>query len=119
MSTTHNMHQHDAQHINTEEGAEPNEKQPHGTSAIWRTFWILLVITILDIILYFVMPTGQLKNWTFIIFGIVKAYFIVGVFMHMKYEKLSLALMILVPVMFIVGLIASLLFEGNFWLSFF
>jgi hypothetical protein len=31
----------------------------------------------------------------------------------MKYEKITLALIILVPVVFIFGLIAGLLYEGN------
>ncbi len=48
----------------------------------------------------------------FLALGLIKAYFIVEVFMHMKYEKISLALTILVPVIFIIGLIMGLLYEG-------
>jgi len=43
----------------------------------------------------------------------VKAYYIVGAFMHLKHERINLALMIIVPTIFIVGLIMGLLYEGN------
>ncbi len=90
--------------------------ESHGTKELWRTFWILLGITILDFILYFTMTSESVhmaRNIIFIFMGIVKAYFIVGAFMHMKQEKITLALAILVPTLFIVGLVMGLLYEGN------
>ena len=87
----------------------------HGTKDIWRSFWILLGITILDFALYFAMDPGMFRNTIFIVFGVVKAYFVVFSFMHMKHEKTALVLTILVPVLFILGLIYGLLFEGNYW----
>lgn len=87
----------------------------HGTKDIWRSFWILLGITILDFILYFAMPAGMFRNVIFIVFGVVKAYFVVFSFMHMKHERTSLVLTILVPVLFILGLIYGLLLEGDYW----
>jgi cytochrome c oxidase subunit IV len=87
--------------------------ESHGTKELWRTFWILLGITVLDFIIYFVMPHTGFRNFIFIFFGIVKAYYIVGAFMHMKYEKINLALVILVPTIFIIGLVMGLLYEGN------
>jgi cytochrome c oxidase subunit 4 len=87
--------------------------ESHGTKELWRTFWLLLGITILDFVIYFVMPSTGLRNFIFIFFGLVKAYFIVGAFMHLKYEKINLALIILVPTVFIMGLIMGLLYEGN------
>jgi cytochrome c oxidase subunit 4 len=89
------------------------ETHSHGTKELWRTFWLLLGITLLDFIIYFVMPHTAFRNFIFIFFGIVKAYYIVGAFMHMKYEKINLALIILVPTIFILGLITGLLYEGN------
>lgn len=87
--------------------------ESHGTKELWRTFWLLLGITILDFVIYFVMPATGLRNFIFIFFGLVKAYYIVGAFMHLKHEKINLALIILVPTIFIVGLIMGLLYEGN------
>jgi cytochrome c oxidase subunit IV len=87
--------------------------ESHGTKELWRVFLILLGITIFDFVIYFVMDASGWRNFIFIFFGLVKAYFIVGAFMHMKNEKITLALSILVPIIFILGLIAGLLYEGN------
>jgi cytochrome c oxidase subunit IV len=87
--------------------------ESHGTSELWKTFWLLLGITIFDFVIYFVMDPSGWRNFIFIFFGLVKAYYIVGAFMHMKHEKINLALIILVPTIFIIGLIMGLLYEGN------
>lgn len=87
--------------------------ESHGTKELWRVFLILLGITILDFGIYFAMDPSGWRNAIFIFFGLVKAYFIVGAFMHMKNEKIALALIILVPVVFILGLVSGLLYEGN------
>lgn len=87
--------------------------ESHGTKELWKTFWLLLGITVLDFAIYFAMPASGLRNTIFIFFGLVKAYYIVGAFMHLKYEKINLALVILVPTVFIIGLVMGLLYEGN------
>mgnify|MGYP000892781188 CR=1 FL=1 len=108
-------------HDNNNNEYEPITYIPHvesqGTKEIWRTLTILGLLTALDIILYFYMPLSGLRNFIFIFLGIVKAYYIVASFMHMKHEKVDLALIIIVPLVFVFGLIAGLLYEGNFWLS--
>lgn len=110
-STTTNIHD--------EENYDPTVWVPkphsHGTRALWRTFIVLSVVTILDIILYFTIPPSMARNITFILLGVLKAWFIVFEFMHMKYEKESLKLTILIPIVFVIYLIAFLLLEGNFW----
>lgn len=90
--------------------------ESHGTKEIWRTLTILTLLTAVDIILYFYMPLTGFRNFIFIVLGLVKAYYIVASFMHMKHEKVDLAMCILVPILFVFGLIAGLLYEGNFWL---
>jgi len=89
--------------------------ESHGTKQIWVIFGWLSIITVLDIILYFTLPPTMFRNITFVVFGIVKAYLIVGYFMHMKQERLNLALSIIIPLLFVLGLIMGLLYEGNFW----
>jgi cytochrome c oxidase subunit 4 len=89
--------------------------ESHGTKEIWKIFLWLTFITILDIILYFAMPADMLRHIIFIVFGIIKAYLIVGYFMHLKHEKMGLILSIVVPMIFIIGLIAGLLYEGEYW----
>ena len=87
--------------------------ESHGTKELWKTFWLLLGITILDFVIYFVMGPSAVRNVIFIFFGLVKAYYIVGAFMHMKSEKVNLALSIIVPVVFVLGLIWVMLYEGG------
>jgi cytochrome c oxidase subunit 4 len=88
---------------------------PEGTKAIWRTFFILLVITIADFGFYFTLDPSMGRNILFIGLAIVKAYYIVGIFMHMSYEKAGLRYSILIPVLFIIALILACLLEGTFW----
>ena len=108
-------------HTNNTNEYIPETYIPHvesnGTKEIWRTLIILSILTVVDIVLYFTMPLGWFRNFTFIVLGIVKAYYIVASFMHMKHEKIDLAACILVPLLFVLGLISGLLYEGNFWLS--
>lgn len=92
--------------------------ESNGTKEIWRTLIILSILTVVDIVLYFSMPPlGGFRNITFILLGIVKAYYIVASFMHMKHEKIDLAACIIVPFLLVLGLVAGLLSEGNFWLA--
>ena len=80
---------------------------------IWKTFWILSGITSLEFLIAFTMPHGILKVSIFIILTIVKAFYIVGEFMHLKHETKSLIWSILVPIIFVSWLILALLLEGN------
>lgn len=91
------------------------EAENHGTKALWKTFIILSIITVLDIILYFTIPPSMARNITFIILGVVKAAFIVYVFMHMTYEKGSLKYSIILPMIFVIYLILLILIEADFW----
>lgn len=85
-------------------------------SKIWKTFWILLALTIVDIVLYFMLLSthSMMKNWLFILLGIVKAYYIVGIFMHMKFERKTLSYTIILPMIFVVFLVTLMIIEGDF-----
>jgi len=71
-----------------------------GTWWIWKVFWILLIITAVEVVLGIIKPEFMLTqalgtsilNYTFIILTLVKAAYIVQIFMHVKYEKKSNAL---------------------------
>ena len=104
--------------IHDEENYDPTLWVPkahsHGTKALIKVFWILLAITILDVILYFMMPIGTARNVIFIGLGVVKAAFIVYEFMHMRYEKQFLQRTIVWPMVFVIYLIVFLLVEADF-----
>ena len=86
--------------------------ESHGTKGIWKTFWILLALTLIDIVFYFTISPSMFRNIIFIVLGIVKAYFIVGDFMHMKHERSNLVASIIGPVIFIIALVMGLMQEG-------
>ncbi|MFN8346478.1 MAG: cytochrome C oxidase subunit IV family protein [Spirosomataceae bacterium] len=81
--------------------------------AIWRTFWILLVITALEFLIAFTLHAGFLKTSIFVVMTIVKAFFIVGEFMHLKHEVKSLIYTILIPCIFVLWLLVALIREGG------
>ncbi len=89
--------------------------ESHGTKSLWRTFWVLLFITILDFIIYFAAPHGMGRNLVFIALGLVKAVLIVGIFMHLNYEAKFMRLMIVIPsVVLITYFVILLLIEGGY-----
>jgi len=84
---------------------------------IWKVTAILTAITILEVALgAFIKQSSAIWpviKWSFIALTIVKAAYIVLVFMHLGDEKKSLKYMILVPYfIFILYLIYILLVEG-------
>jgi len=83
---------------------------------IWRTFWILLGLTIIDIAIYFWLMDhkSMTKNFTFITLGVVKAFFIVGTFMHMKFERKWLPYLIITPMVLVLYFITLMVIEGNY-----
>lgn len=90
--------------------AKPN------TGAIWRTFWILLVATTLEFIVAFLMISPDMKILRISIFlglTIVKAFYIVGEFMHLKHEVKTLIWSVIIPTLFIVWLVIALMVEGG------
>ncbi len=86
---------------------------------IWRIFWILLAVTMVEIMLgLFYKEWGLswffVKN-TFLLLTIAKAYLIVAYYMHLKHEKSALIKIIILPYVIIGGsLIVLLLNEGNY-----
>ena len=80
---------------------------------IWRTFWILLAITALEFAIAFTLNAGLLKTSIFVGMTIVKAFYIVGEFMHLKHEVKSLIWALLIPCLFVVWLLLALMAEGG------
>jgi len=100
---------------------EAYEKQ---VSAVWKaTLWLSL-ITVVEVAaallwIWVIFPDGggprMLLNTFFIMASLLKAFFIVGEFMHVRYETRSLALTILVPTVFLIWFIIAFLWEGAEW----
>jgi len=86
---------------------------------IWNMFWVLLAITSVEVGLGLVWKEWGINfhyvKMTFIVMTIVKAYFIVAYYMHLKHEKSFLKNSIIAPyILLAVYLIYMVITEGNF-----
>ena len=81
---------------------------------IWKTAAILAVVTIVEYIFAFNMDMGNTLITIFILLTLVKAYFIVSEFMHLKYEAKGLNISLTWPIVFIFWLILALVMEANY-----
>ncbi|MDQ2771342.1 MAG: cytochrome C oxidase subunit IV family protein [Bacteroidota bacterium] len=102
-----------ASHATTEHLA-PGELAKPNTAWIWRIFFILVGITGIEFVFVFLMHPSTLRNSIFIVLTILKAFFIVGEFMHLKHETKGLIWTILVPMSLLVWLLVALITEGSF-----
>ena len=97
-------------------GHEKAEGQQHPV-AIYLWIWVLLFVfsTFSYLIDYFHLH-GYLR-WSLIItFMLLKASFIVAIFMHMAWERLALKFAILIPPLCLLVLIGLMAIEGDYTL---
>lgn len=98
-------------HALTGETTKPN------TGGIWKIFFVLVGITAIEFAVTFAMEAQSVRTFrNSILIGltILKAFFIVGEFMHLKHETKGLIWTILVPSVLIVWLLVALVTEGSF-----
>ena len=72
----------------------------------------LAILTAFEFIIAFTMVGGAMKTGIFIVMTIVKAFYIVGEFMHLKHEVKTLIWSILIPMIFVVWLLIALRYES-------
>jgi cytochrome c oxidase subunit IV len=95
--------------------------EPSGsTKRIWRTFWILLIITVIELGLGLLMYAFNFPGWVnlflkgvIVILTLAKAYYIVSIFMHLGDEIRNLIMTVVVPLLLFVWFIAAFLWDGN------
>ena len=96
------------------------------TKKIWRTFWILSVLTIIELVIGLVIYNihkGENPNATLVlafkgmvcILTLAKAYYIVSIFMHLGDEVRNFIMTIVVPLVLFVWFIIAFLSDGNSW----
>ena len=93
-----------------------NESEAHavGSTRLFVTVWIWLVaITGLEVFLGYEKLQPQLMLTLLVALSLVKAALIVSYFMHLKYEKLSLALMLIPPTIFCICMILIFFFPDS------
>lgn len=97
---------------------EPSE----GTKRIWKTFWILLIITVIELgfgltmyVLHDSLTTGFVLflKGVICILSLAKAFYIVSIFMHLGDELRNMIMTIIVPLMLFIWFIGAFLWDGN------
>ena len=90
------------------------------TKRIWVTFWILLIITIIELGLGLLMYAVDMPGWLHLfikgvicILTLAKAFYIVAVSMHLGDEIRNMVMTIVVPLFLFVWFIAAFLWDGN------
>ncbi|WP_379088362.1 cytochrome C oxidase subunit IV family protein [Pedobacter sp. UC225_65] len=107
----HNIHTTE-EHAHDEHGGMNKKK-------IWQVFGILLLITVIEfIIALWAIPGKHMSqhvgNYVYIALTLLKAFYIVAYFMHLKFEKLGLQLALTVSFIFIIYFIVLMLIEGGY-----
>lgn len=98
------------------------------TKRIWRTFWLLSALTIVELAIGLViynMHKGEHPNATLVlafkglvcILTLAKAYYIVSIFMHLGDEIRNMIMTIVVPLCLFIWFIIAFLWDGNSWLQ--
>ena len=109
-------------HVVAEHYHAHDEQHTFDRKAIWRTFRILLYITVFELILaigYYSMTFSNphlvkhLLNGVFIVLTLAKAFFIIAEFMHLRHEIRNLILSISIPALLFIWFITAFLWDGN------
>ena len=108
-----------SEHAHTTEGHEHGEQAGMNKAKIWKVAGILSLITAIEfMIALWAIPGGHMSqhvgNYVYIALTLVKAFYIVAYFMHLKFEKLGLQLALTVSFIFIIYFIVLMLIEGGF-----
>jgi len=94
------------------------EKSEFNTKAVWRTFWILLCITVFELIIAIIyyettfLPK-HILNGVFIIMTLAKAFFIVAEFMHLGHEIKNLIMTIAIPACLFIWFLIAFMWDGS------
>lgn len=98
--------------------ANSHEHTGSTPKTIWKTFWILLAITIGEIIYALTLSHvfGKVtSNVLYAVLSVMKAGYIISEFMHMKYETKNLIRTVGLPLTLLLWVILSYMMESNSW----
>lgn len=108
-----NHHDHIAHDTHEHEGMDKK--------GIWKVFFILLALTGLEFLIalgfvhhWGILHKGTLLNIIYIALTLVKAYYIVAYFMHLKFEKSGFILCVSIVFVFIIYFIVLMMIEGGY-----
>jgi len=108
-------HDHIASHDAHAHGEGMDKKR------IWSVFFVLLALTALEFLIalgfvhhWGILQKGMLVNVIYIALTLVKAFYIVAFFMHLKFEKSGFIVTCSIVFFFIIFFIILMLIEGEF-----
>jgi cytochrome c oxidase subunit 4 len=104
--------------MSSAEATLPKDKSTFSSKAVWKTFWILLCITVVELIIaiiYFETHffPKHLLNGVFIIMTLAKAFFIVAEFMHLGHELKNLVMTIAIPACLFIWFLIAFVWDGS------
>src|SRR5215469_5336210 len=97
---------------------QDNAHAQFDTRPIWRTFWILLVITLVELALATIhlktgFPPKYVLNGVYLILTCAKAFYIIAEFMHLRHEIKNMIMTIAVPALLFVWFVIAFVSDGN------
>jgi len=103
---------------NIETAASHHHEPTFDTRPIWRTFWILLGITMVELVLATIhlktgFPPKLVVNGIYLILTCAKAFYIIAEFMHLRHEIKNMIMTIAVPALLFVWFIIAFLWDGD------
>lgn len=90
------------------------EHQEHPLGIYFRIWILLFVLSAMSYAVDYFQFQGYLRWTLIIIFMLLKAGFIISIFMHMWWERMALAAAILMPPVVLLVLIGIMSIEGDF-----
>ncbi|WP_129782519.1 cytochrome C oxidase subunit IV family protein [Peristeroidobacter soli] len=117
------VRQHDIPATDLSADHSPTHAAAHGTHAegqqhpikLYLLIWgLLFVFSAFSYMVDYFRLQGALRWTLIIVFMLIKASFIVAIFMHMAWERLALKLAILVPPLALLILIGLMAIEGDY-----
>lgn len=97
-----------------------------GTKRIWKTFWLLSIITVVELglgLTIYKLVDGGNPSESMIMFlkgvmcilTVAKAWWIVSIFMHLGDEIRSFVLSVVTPLLLLIWFIIAFLWDGDSW----
>jgi cytochrome c oxidase subunit 4 len=92
----------------------PGEGQQHPVGLYMKVWALLFIVSTCSYLVDYFHLHGALRWTLIIVFMLLKAAFIVAIFMHMAWERLALKFAILVPPLTLLILISLMAIEGDY-----
>lgn len=92
-----------------------------GTRRIWKTFWLLLIITLMELglgLTLYALPDASdflrlLLKGIIVILSLAKSFYIIAIFMHLGDEIRNMIMTVAIPALLFVWFLTAFLWDGN------